>query len=140
MPEKPLVIFCQDEFILSHFRDLLYSNKAFYQSSIFTNVYKCGGNVDRCYFVLDENSAAKLNHDAGKYQSIATSMECLDYLGANLFAEVIVFTDNFLSAEDENVIVKIFKGLSKILFFIAKKVNSLQSTVFEKQCDAHVSH
>ena len=138
--KKPLLILCHDEFILGHFRDLLYSNKAFYQSSIFTNVYKCGGNVDRCYFVLDENSAAKLNRGAGKYQSIATSMECLDYLGADLFAEVIVFTDNFLSAEDENVIVKKFKGLSKILFFVAKKANSLQSMVFEKQSDAHVCH
>ena len=138
--KKPLLILCHDEFILGHFRDLLYSNKAFYQSSIFTNVYKCGGNVDRCYFVLDENSAAKLNHGAGKYQSIASSMECLDYLAADSFAEVIVFTDNFLSAEDENVIVKKFKGLSKILFFVANKVNSLQSMVFEKQSDARVSH
>ena len=81
--------------------------------------------------MLDENSAAKLNHDAGKYQSIAASMECLDYLGTDLFAEVIVFTDNFLSAEDENVIVMKFKGLSKILFFVAKKANSLQSMVLK---------
>jgi len=134
--KKPLLILCYDEFALSHFRDLLYSNKAFHQSSIFTNIYKCSGNVDRCYFVLDENSAAKLNYDTGKYQSVVTYMECLDYLRADSFAEVIVFTDNSMSADDENIIVKKFKGLSKILFFIAKKTNASPSVTFQRHSDA----
>ena len=123
---KPLLVLCKDEQAVSDMWFLLHSHDAFHQSSLFVSNQRCSDGMGRSYIVIDVKSAENARNRAGDYKVVIANMEYLEHLGNDGFSEVVVFTDNLISTDDENVIMTKFRGLAKVMFFAAGPIGPLK--------------